>query len=552
VLLVVIDLSETLGMRSASQFNKGRPVVDTPQGTFIATIGRGIVFVSSDASQARRFDWRHDIPTSTVARMRVRGNLLYLMDNNTGLAVVDWTKLLRMPEPSPREDSWKIYAASAQPVAAPDGAIWWLDRPRLPGRLNRWRDGKLTSVSLESSRFDTLNIRSVAADSKGGIWLLYDSAAVPTPCFRNEEWNVFSNGDLAWSSLALEEKDNPTFRFVGSGIACPVFGGNGRVAYRDLMKGARYFDGAEWQTIPQPNGRGFTGLLSFENGILTMGDLNGYFQLTGGKWQPRSEPIARNSGAHPFSAEAIAAPPEDFPGDRSRCRTFLSDAANTLWAGNLDELYRGTEHEWVRFPTIGTPLFAATYITQVLVDDSGDLWFVLNNAPSQQLVHYYGGGKVPSMEWIKAPTAMTQTARIELSCRVAGSMDEKGTLRYRMDEGSWRKIPLASFRQPIVMDNLPNGMHKVEIRAYDALLRSSRPLVASFEVKRDYDAEIKDLIPQFGDSNKREAAARALASIGRPAVPALTAQKEKANSQLRWWIQAVLDEITRSEKSEGK
>jgi hypothetical protein len=545
VLLDGIDLSDSLGMRGASQFSKGRPVVDTPQGTFIATVGRGIVFVSSDASQARRFDWRYDIPTSNVARMRVRGNLLYLMDNNTGLAIVDWTKLLRMPEPAPKQDSWKIYAAAAQPAAAPDGTIWWLDRSSLPGQLNRWRDGKQTSVPLEGSRFDTLNIRSVAADSKGGVWLLYDSAAVAIPSFRNGEWHVFNNGELAWSSLALEEKDNPLFRFAGSGMACPVFGGNGRVAYRDLMKGARYFDGAAWQTIPQPNGRGFIGMLSFENGVLTMGDPNGYFQFIEGKWQPRSEPTARSSGVQPFSADAIAAPPEDFPGDRSRCRIFLSDAANTLWVGNLDELYRGTENEWVRFPTIGTPLFTATYLTQVLVDDSGDLWFVMNNMPFPQLAHYRGGGKAPTMEWIKAPPTMTKTAKIELSCRVSGSMDARAVLRYRVDEGIWRKIPLASFRQQIAVDNLPNGMHKVEIRAYDALLRSSLPLVAAFEVKRDYDVEIKDLILQLGDSNKREAAARALALIGRPAVPALTAQKEKVDSQLRWWIQAVLDEISR-------
>jgi hypothetical protein len=552
VLLDGIDLGDSLGMRGANHFNKGRPVVDTPQGTFIATIGKGLVFVPSDASQARRFDWRFNIPTSNAARMRVRGNLLYMLDH-TGLAVVDWTKLLRMPEPSPKEERWTVYTASAQPAAAPDGTIWWLDRRKLPGQLNRWRDGKLTSVSLEGSRFDTLNIRSVAADSEGGVWLLYDSAAVPIPHFRNGEWRIFDNGELAWSSLALEEKDNSSYRFAGRGIASPVFGGNGRVAYRELMKGgARYFDGATWQTIAPPNGHPIVGVLSFENGVLTMGDSSGYFQFIGGKWQSRMEPIARNSGGQAFSADDISAPPEDFPGDRSRCRIFFSDAANTLWVGNTDELYRGMDHEWARFPTIRTPLLAAVYMTQALIDDSGDMWFVMNNGQFQQLAHYYGGGKAPTMEWIKEPPAVTQTARIELSCRVSGSTDDRAVLRYRVDEGPWRKIPPASFRQQIAVFNLPNGIHKVEIRAYDSLLRSSRPLVAAFEVKRDYDTEIKDLILQLGDSKKREAAARALASIGRPAMPALMAQKEKADSQLRWWIQAVLDEISRSEKTEAK
>jgi len=95
---------------------------------------------------------------------------------------------------------------------------------------------------------------------------------------------------------------------------------------------------------------------------------------------------------------------------------------------------------------------------------------------------------------------------------------------------------------------LTNGMHKVEVRAYDGMLRSSRLLTSAFEVKRDYDADIKDLIMQRSDSSKREAAARALVAIGKPAVPALTDRMEKADSKLRWWLQAILDEIAQKDK----
>jgi hypothetical protein len=41
---------------------------------------------------------------------------------------------------------------------------------------------------------------------------------------------------------------------------------------------------------------------------------------------------------------------------------------------------------------------------------------------------------------------------------------------------------------------------------------------------------------------------RVLAFIGQPAMRELAAQKEKANPQPQWWIQAVLDEIGRKEK----
>lgn len=149
-------------------------------------------------------------------------------------------------------------------------------------------------------------------------------------------------------------------------------------------------------------------------------------------------------------------------------------------------------------------------------------------------------------------------------------------LRYRIDEGDWRSIPSTGAKQRIVVENLADGMHTMDARAYDERLRPSQLLTSKFvvrrspapaqapgnktpqpptprvEVRRNYDREIKNLIPQLGDAGKRESAARALVSIGLPAVPALTAQTEKADSQLRWWIQAILDEISRNEKTKEK
>jgi hypothetical protein len=534
-------------------FDKGRPVVDTPQGTFIASIGGGIVFVPSDASQARRFDSRFNVPTLNVDRMRVLGNTLYLLDRVKGLAIVDWPKLLRMTESTEIKDRWNIYRISAEPVVAKDGAIWWLDANKAPGQLNCRQDGNLKQVSPEDSRFNMAFVRSIAADTKGGIWLLPQSTAMPVACFNYGKWRTFSQSDTAWSSIALEEKENPGFGFKGNCTVCPVFGGHGRVAYRDLSsRSIRFFDGAAWQTITplSPNG-GFivNELLSFENGVLTVRNSGGYFQFIEGQWQLKSEQITRSDIAPPSSNRgAKYIPPDSFPGDKSRVTISLKDTADLSWVGSSEELYRGAEDMWVRFPTIGTPLFAAENISHVLLDGSGDLWFVLRNGASMQLAHYRVTGRAPTLEWEKPPASLIKSAKAVISCRVSHSMDKRALLRYRIDGGSWRQISWASPTQEIVAENLPNGMHEVEVRAYDSLLRSSQPLTSTFEVKRDYDAETRNLISQLSIPNMREAAARALVSIGMPAVSALTAQKEKADSQLRWWLQAILDEIGRKEK----
>jgi hypothetical protein len=179
----------------------------------------------------------------------------------------------------------------------------------------------------------------------------------------------------------------------------------------------------------------------------------------------------------------------------------------------------------------------------------GGLWFVLKNGASTQLAHYVGRGKVPTLEWAKPPASVIGTAQAVFSCRVRG-MEGRGQLRYRSDGGLWRQIPLTAFEQEIALKNLSNGPHNVEVRAYDELLRSSQSLVFVFEVKRDYETEIRDLVSMLksGDFSQRESAARGLVSIGRPAVPALTILKEKAESDHQWWIQAILEEIDRNGK----
>jgi hypothetical protein len=577
VLLDGIDGNERIEWRP-SPFVNGRPVVDTPQGTFIATVGRGVIFVPSDASQARRLDWNFNIPTSNVIRMRVRDNLLYLLDRFSGLAIVDWTKLLRMPEAS-QKGQWEVYPISAEPVAAPaaapDGSILWLDRSKFPGQLNCWKDGKLTSVSLEDVGFRGVG-QSAAADTLGSIWLIPQSLSMPIACYKHGKWSTFNNADAVWSSTALEQKDNPSYGFTDSCPSCPAFGGNGRVAYRDSTSGIRYFDGAAWQTSVLPSGISSGASLAFENDVLTIHDLSGNYQLLEGNWRLPPGQIAGSLSLGMPSPFAAMAAPASFPGDRSRCRIFLRDKTNMLWAGNPEELYHGVDDTWVRFPTIGTPLSGAVYLTRILTDGSDDLWFVLNNGPFSQLVHYHDAGKAPIIEWVAPPPAVAKTARTEFSCRVSQRKNGSTILRYRIDEGDWRQISPTAAKQQIAVENLPDGTHKVEVRAYDEKLRPSRLLTSKFEVRRppdrvqspiikapqpptpnmevrrDYDREIKDLILQLRDANKRESAARALVSIGSPAAPALTAQKEKADSQLRWWIQAVLDEISRNEKTEER
>jgi hypothetical protein len=540
---VLLDGMDAGGSRvgALSRFLKGRPAVDTPQGTFIATMGRGIVFVSSDASRARRFDWRFNIPTLNVTRMRVRDNLLYLLDSNAGLAVVDWTRLIRMPEP-PDWNRWDLYTVSMAPAGTPDGAIWWLDQSQSPGRLNCWRHGTLTQMPLDGRFHHGAQIQFIASDTQGGLWLMPTATNLPIACLKHGIWRYFDNADAAWSNIALEEKDNPSFGFMKDCIGCPAFGGSGQAAYRDRSSSIRCFDGLKWQAIGQPAEA--NGPLYFENGALTVDGLNQSSQFKEGRWGPKARISETRSPSDGITPVLMG----NFPGDRSRCRIYIKDTANVIWAGNPGELYRGLEDIWVRFRTIGTPLSSATYLTQVLTDDAGELWFFLNIGQSAQLAHYRYRGNSSTIEWATPPPAVIKTGRITFACRVPRVSEGRVVLRYRVDEEPWRQFASTARQPEIVVENLLNGMHKIEVRAYDNLLRASPPLTSTFEVRRNYAGDVHDLIPQLNDPNKREAAARALVAIGRPAVPALTDQREQADARIQWWIRAILDEIGMNEK----
>jgi hypothetical protein len=208
-------------------------------------------------------------------------------------------------------------------------------------------------------------------------------------------------------------------------------------------------------------------------------------------------------------------------------------------------LYRGVDDVWMRFPTTGTPLLTAERLSQVLVDGTGDIWFVLKFGSSRKLARYHERGDAPTLEWGKPPASIVTASKMVLSCRIFPNAAGRSLLRYRIDGEGWRQVSMTSSQQDIVVENLLDGPHQIEASALNELWRASKPLYFAFEVKRNYEIEVKDLILQLKDPEKREAVARALAAIGKPGVPALKNQMEKADSQQQWWIRAILGEINR-------
>jgi hypothetical protein len=453
-----------------------------------------------------------------------------------------------LSEESSETGRWEVHSISVTPIMTQDGSIWWLDAAQTPGSLYRWRDGNVTLIPIEESRLSAREIQLLRADTNGGLWIL-GSNDKPAACFNYGKWRIFEKTDAAWKTMAIEEKNNPDFRIIRGGPSAPAFS-SGMTAYRDMSLGRiRFFDGTNWLIISTwpPNDQQFMEQpVAFVDNVLTARFRSGYFQFINEEWKSYS-PKRELPNESAFVQTIEIAPPASFPGEKNNRTISMIDNAGTAWMGTLTELYRGIEDSWIRFPTAGSPLNQAQRVAGILIDTTGDPWFLLQNSGSNQLVHYACSGTAPKLGWAKPPASAISTAKAELSIRI-DSIKGRGALRYRSDSGPWRQTALTPPLHQVVVDNLSNGLHKIEIRAFDELLRSSQLLTCTFTVKRDYGAEIAKLIPLLGshDLKQREEAARTLVSIGTPAVPALLAQKQMADSSQTWWIQAIIEEINRA------
>jgi len=188
----------------------GRPVVDTDKGTFFAAGNSGLIFVPVDGNEARRVDWKNGIPIPNVERMRLVGNLLYILDRERGFAILDWRKSLEQPQAEEQKE-WELHIASGEPRMGPDGSVWMLTAA-IPGELRRYDGLSWTSFSLEGSKFPAKSLWYITFDTQGRVWLLSNFETHRTAILEKEKWRTFKLRETAYSTIAGEEKGKLGFR----------------------------------------------------------------------------------------------------------------------------------------------------------------------------------------------------------------------------------------------------------------------------------------------------------------------------------------------------
>jgi len=280
-------------------------------------------------------------------------------------------------------------------------------------------------------------------------------------------------------------------------------------------------------------------------GVLTVKAGDNFYQWREGKWEAARGQIKSPYGEQARQRKRIKLPPS-FPGNARQASIQLRDNTGTIWAGRPGELYRGLDDTWVRFPTLGTPVSMAQSISGIIVDKSGSIWFGLSGGNYCRVAIYRPLSEPPTLVWAEKPPRETNTGNLKMKVRV--TPEEKNLiLKYKVDDQPWQVIPSREGIYSVRLQYLPDGEHICKVRAYDGLFRASNTLSHLFRVNRDYESELAVIVPLLAspDYEKREEAAKALISMGKPALPVLKKKIKSMDADVAWWTKAVIQEIER-------
>lgn len=527
--------------------DKGRPVVDTPVGAFIARGHSGLMFVSTNPIVCWQSDWRHGFPLPNIDRMRVKDDKLYLLDRKRGFVIADWHKMINCPL-TQKDKDWKEYISASNPMLSEDGTMWFLTADA-PPTLRHLNGEQMEDVAIENSFKANQPPYQLAEDSAYRIWI--DSGCVTGQVAVSDQNKIISyaSRDEAYVDYTVKERKHFNYRIQNPFLHyTPVFSGDGRVAYY-TKTGIRYFSDMSWSEYNTSNSFGGK-LLSyppyFEKGALSVYAGDSLYQLKNGRWiESPKKMYKRKKNINYLNWGADILLPDSFPGGKTNCPIKLRDNIGTLWAGSQDKLYRGVGDYWMPFDTAETPLIMAETISSVIIDGSGGIWFETGGWDYKRLAYYYHSDPTLKLEWAKPPLKKTTTGDIEFYVQ---SSPFDNPIIFQYDNNQWKQIKSDSRIRQISFEYLRNGQHTLCVRVFNKQLNYFTTLAHTFKVDADYVAKSRNLILQLKADNfeQRENAARQLVAIGDTALAELRHAKA-INNDHAWWIKAVSDQILRDQ-----
>ena len=389
----------------------------------------------------------------------------------------------------------------------------------------------------------------IRTDAEGRVWVMPRGEnrlrvfEVPTG-----QWQDFADEQDAYLALRgrpphfLGSHGPENFNFD------PQYGVDGqRIAYREGVIDFRYYDGSTWQRFNragisgQKGGDSVVGPPWFDSEGRLCGNFRGekttWRRDVAGQW---SQTAFESHFSEDIWSEGRPQPPKPVPPAGSvtdQPESITVDNLGTTWLTWHGALYRAVPGRCVQVFAPGevNPFLAGSLVRSAFVDAHGNALLLIAGTTMEVFLLQ---AKSPPRTTITVEPVGDDGQRLKWQTESAWPVQ----FRWRLDEGPWRPTEDTT----LTLTDLPNGPHQVTVSAQDTQLQmDANPAVARFETHVDSERQVAGLIARLSDPNynRRKAAVDGLALQPERAVPALRRARETAGEDLRWWIEAALQQI---------
>ncbi|BCM93297.1 hypothetical protein IAD21_05188 [Abditibacteriota bacterium] len=518
-----------------------RPLLATSTGLWIGAISGGAWWMPFDKKHPPvHLDWRRGLLQSDIVGL-TRQNDGHVMASSWGITVPDLRAYLNVTPTKTacftaygsiiedvRHHLWRVPDLKERNICEWDGHFW---RPyAVP-----------TSYRLSSLFY-------LSADTRGRIWLLPDDTSETVALLQptTGTWQFFPSFSQALQRQLhdLGAKESADLHIGSGNYFVTSFAAGNRMAFRAPNEKVFFFDGRQWRnwTLNAITGQKRLTAQSW--------DERPYFTPSGtlsvniiGKtwyWLP---PRGWKSGfdrEFPVQPTPIPTPP---PGSNiSNPNSTVRDSSGAIWMTKDRQLYKAAWGlcEPQLAPHERHPLRDGRGLGAVLLDPRGTP--LLTTSDEDNYEYIWAPQSFPDTR-VQVEHSTGDTFRLRFTALPENQ--PKHWFRWRLDNGQWsapQKVPTLS------LDFVPAGTHRFEVATINSRLElDPSPATTTLQVAIASQEQLSKLLSMLDspDYARREKAVNAFAKQPERALPFLRAARRNANTDLRWWIEAAIQEIER-------
>ena len=485
-----------------------RPLIRTAQGFILPAFGASPWYIPDNGTPVS-LDWRYGFPFAETKS-------IFLHPDHSLFALSRQGKLFHgvipIPPGTPHDSRAKEDRILSNFVTDSKCNAWTI-RAQQNKDLSQWNGKQWIPHPLPNELFTNLVL---AVDSKQRIWLFSNDLRENsnTAIFNSEtgNWLVFASVEKALESL---KSDLPEFEInQPDGLFIELSKDHQKITFYKSQNQMACFDGSKWD----------------------------YFK------------ISPYNGHHPQDRKA----PEGWPFRQYYPDSGAFDNKEIYWGTHEKSLYKYAQGICIDLFPKGdpNPFMDHSQIKSVWLDRSGNAFLLTNsgyertNKGGEKIEYYTLAMIAPKNQPPHTLITLKKTGDDSINLRLKTLSDPAAQFQWQLDDGPWQ----SSTTGKIDLQWLKNGSHKIHAYAIDSDLQKDQdPATADFEIKINEEKQLrklKEAVTQLSDPDfeKRKTAIDRLVHQPEIALPALQIARANANDDLRWWIDATLQQINREAK----